>query len=61
MRSANLVSGPGFAFILNGGHSFIGGGDYAEAHDHAVWGTLQALLGERGAAWPDARRLVFFF
>ena len=32
---------------------------YAEAHDHAVWGTLQALLGERGAAWPEARRLAF--
>ena len=32
---------------------------YAEAHDHAVWGTLQALLGERGAAWPKARRLAF--
>ena len=32
---------------------------YAGAHDHAVWGTLQALLGERGAAWPDARRLAF--
>ena len=27
MRSGNLVSGPGFAFIINGGHSLIGGGD----------------------------------
>ena len=32
---------------------------YAEAHDRAVWDTLQALLGERGAAWPEARRLAF--
>ena len=30
--------------------------DYVEAHDHAVWAILQALLGERGAAWPEARR-----
>ena len=28
MWSGNLVSGPGFAFIINGGHSLIGGGDY---------------------------------
>ena len=28
MWSGNLVSGPGFAFIINGGHSSIGGGDY---------------------------------
>ena len=28
MRSGNLVSGLGFAFIINGGHSLIGGGDY---------------------------------
>ena len=26
-RSGNLVSGPGFAFIISGGHSLIGGGD----------------------------------
>ena len=32
---------------------------YAEAHDHAVWGPPQALLGKRGAAWPEARRLAF--
>ena len=30
MWSGNLVSGPGFAFIINGGHSLIGGGDYFE-------------------------------
>ena len=29
MRSGNLVSGPGVAFIINGGHSLIGGGDYS--------------------------------
>ena len=28
MRSGNLVSGPGFAFIINGGLSLIGGADY---------------------------------
>ena len=28
MRSGNLVSGPGLAFIINGGHSLIGGPDY---------------------------------
>ena len=32
MRSGNLVSGPGFAFIINGGHSLIGGGDYSDCH-----------------------------
>ena len=28
MRSGNLVSGPGFAFIIHGDHSLIGGADY---------------------------------
>ena len=28
MWSGNLVPGPGFAFIINWGHSLIGGADY---------------------------------
>ena len=28
MWSGNLVPGPGFAFIINWGHSLIGGRDY---------------------------------
>ena len=38
MRSGNLVSGPGFAFIVNGGHSSIGGADY-----HAHYQYLSEL------------------
>ena len=29
MWSGNLVPGPGFAFIINWGHSLIGGRDYS--------------------------------
>ena len=42
MWGGNLVSGPGFAFIINGGHSLIGGGYYVAT---SVLGRTQ-LAGE---------------
>ena len=36
MRSGNLVSGRGFAFIINGGHSLIGGGDYSNGANPSI-------------------------
>ena len=37
MRSGNLALGPGFAFIINGGHSLIGGGDHMRNVDTTAW------------------------
>ena len=42
MRSGNLVSDPRFVFIINGGHSLIGGGDY-RARASKIFFATQAL------------------
>ena len=44
MRSGNLVSGPGFAFIINGGHSLIGGGDYQTYLAGCPWKPKEGFL-----------------
>ena len=52
MWSGNLVPGSGFAFIINWGHSLIGGADYREHcmlgmtwanFTRFAFGTLQAV------------------
>ena len=44
MWSGNLVPGPGFAFIINWGHSLIGGRDYFEVR-HRDTAKLCLILG----------------
>ena len=53
MRSGNLASGPGFAFIINGGHSLIGGGDYG-ADSTSAGRQCPDLIQSRSLKPPDA-------
>ena len=59
MRSGNLVSGPGFAFIINAGHSLIGGADYLHTLGTICTKMTRKCNGEKQTNTTNTRLCVF--